>query len=262
MRVRFRLVVCLCALTAAGTPAFAAPQELVQNGGFTNGGVGWQAALSGNGGWFVDTVGTTLPRSGLLTAAAGGGAGMYAVSDMTNAGIHALIQTISVPLPVGQVLLRFDMFVNDWASTQVFDILQHARVDVVAMTAPLPFAGMDPDLYDTTAGVLASAYIGTDGGPLPNDFTHYEIDITDAVRAGGQFRLRFLTVARLNVLNQGVDNVSVLYVPEGGSGGLAAAGMCAMAPFIGRAVRRRARKCAASRLPGAGGWFRMVRVAA
>jgi hypothetical protein len=64
------------------------------------------------------------------------------------------------------------------------------------------------------AASVFNGYLGTDGGPLPNEFRHYEFDILPFVTQGQTYRIRFQTVVGISQLNQGVDNVSVVVVPE------------------------------------------------
>ena len=88
--------------------------------------------------------------------------------------------------------MSFDLFVNDWASLTGFDERQFARVDLTTNTA---------GAFDVGAGVLFNAYVGTDGGPLPNPFRHYEFDISPFVAASGNYRIRFLGH---NVISSGI----------------------------------------------------------
>ena len=159
--------------------------------------------------------------------------GTYVITDMSVIGTRALYQTFFVPEANRRVTLSFDLFVNDWASVTGFDERQFARVDLMTNTAPA---------FDLTpTGVLFNAYVGTDGGPLPNPFRHYEFDLSPFVAAGGNFRIRFFghnIISSGAPLNVGVDNVSVLLVPEPGTLGLCLGGVILA---VG-AARRRARR--------------------
>jgi hypothetical protein len=127
------------------------------------------------------------------------------------------------------VTLSFDLFVNDWASLTSFDERQYARVDLMTNTSnPIDHAG-----------VLFNAYVGTDGGPLPNPFRHYEFDISPFVANSGNYRIRFFghnVISSGIPLNVGVDNVSVLLVPEPGM-----AGLCLVGLILAATARRRAK---------------------
>ena len=68
--------------------------------------------------------------------------------------------------------------------------------------------------FDTGAGVLGNFFLGADGGVNPNDFTHYSLDITSLVAAGGTFQVRFAESDNQSFFDLGVDNVSVAAVPE------------------------------------------------
>jgi hypothetical protein len=226
----------LVAVLAHETPALAVPTELITNGDFTSSGVAWTDAFvpGASGSWQIRTVGSTLPRSGLPTSGAGGGMGSYAVFE--GGSTQALYQTFHVPPDIERAILSFDMFVNDWTSSPVFNPEHHSRVDIITAN----YATLD-----VGAAVLFNAYLGTDGGPLPNDFTHYEFDITPVVASGGDYRIRFYTRSTITSfqLHQGVDNVSVMYVPEPGAGWLALVSAAAGAAYV--VQRSRVRRCRA-----------------
>jgi len=213
---RQTIICLLSALLMLGSLATvnAAPTELITNGGFEAGVfTGWTVTdqAGGSGSWFVDTLGTTTPLSVFSTLAAGGAGTFYAVSDQGGPGTHSLIQPFTVPWPALSATLSFDMFVNDQSGVGPFinpaglDYTatpnQHARVDILTTAA---------GAFDTGAGVLANYYLGIDAGPNPHAFTHYVLDITGIVGAGGTFQLRFAEVDNQLFFNQGVDNVSIL----------------------------------------------------
>jgi hypothetical protein len=172
----------------------------------------WISAVQGvppifpaDGDWFLDTVGQPTPLSFWPTSSRGGGEGNYAVSDQFGSTEGVLLQEFTVPTSDASIILSYDMFVNDWSSQPVFNPAQHARVDLMDADAPL---------FDTIDGVVANFYLGTDGGPLPNQFTHYEFDIAPFVAAGEDYAIRFYELNSFGELNVGVDNVSIFVVPE------------------------------------------------
>jgi hypothetical protein len=160
-------------------------------------------------GSFIIANGTTTPVSSRPTAGPATGA-FYAVTDQEGPGATALSQFFTIPPGPSQVLLSFDMFVNDWSgagpivSPAGLDYTafpnQHARVDILSA---------DARPFDTTDGVLMNLYLGVDPGANPHAYTHYEFDITSLVASGGTFRLRFAQVDNLFFQNMGVDNVAI-----------------------------------------------------
>jgi hypothetical protein len=210
-----------CALTIVGLLASTASNaaELITNGDFETGDfTGWTVTdlSGGSGSWFVNS-GFNTPISGFSTSGAAGGA-YYAISDQTGPGTHALSQAFTVS--AGNIVtLSFDMFVNDqsgvgpiidssgldYTSGGSFASNQHARVDILA-------AGSGS--FDTGAGVLANFYLGVDSGSTDNPYTHYSFDISSLVGSGGSFIIRFAEVDNRSFLHQGIDNVSILAVPE------------------------------------------------
>jgi hypothetical protein len=229
-------------------------QELIVDGDFDENGRGWQLTVTNNpnnnqpgcgvppqnpndpgvpatGCWFLNGPGLRTPLTGLPTSV-DVEHGTYVITDMTVIGTRALYQSFFVPQPNRRVLLSFDLFVNDWASLTGFDDRQFARVDLTTITAG-PF--------DVGAGVLFNAYVGTDGGPLPNPFRHYEFDISPFVAATANYRIRFLghnVISSGIPLHVGVDNVSVLVVPEPGTAALCLGGvMCVSVIALRRRIR-------------------------
>ena len=215
--------------------ARAQAQELIVDGGFEFGGVNWAVsstfASANSGGWYLSAVGNPGPLSGLPTEAEGGGAGgLFVVSDQLATGTMALFQTFTVPTDfvMPELMLSFDMFVNDWSNQTTYNANQHARVDITAATGT-----------GHLAASVFNAYLGTDGGPLPNEFRHYEFDILPFVTPGQTYRVRFQTVVGISQLTQGVDNVSVLAVPEPSTWALSLVGM---ATVTAGAIRKRRRR--------------------
>ena len=194
--------------------------ELITNGSFNAGVTGWSVSnwADGSGNWYFDTVGTTTPLSNFQISGSNkpgaAAAGMYAVSDQLDPGVHAMEQSIVVPGPAQSVILSFDMFVNSYGGEHVNTASldyngepnQHARVDLLV-------AGAGP--FNTGPGVITNFCIGIDNSAInPNYFTHYTFDITSLVGGGGTFDLRFAEVDNQNYLHMGVDNVSVYFTPK------------------------------------------------
>lgn len=213
-----RAAVVLAMLGALGlvTARTTSAVELIVNGGFESGAfTGWTVndLAGGSGSFFIDDADGFTPFSGNATAGPAAGS-FYAVSDQSGPGTHALSQAFVVPGSAQSVTLSFDMFVNDWSGVgPIVDPVgldhtgppnQHARVDILS-------AGSPP--FDTGAGVLANFFLGVDLGFPPHAYTNYLFDITGLVGGGGTFVLRFAEVDNQFFLNQGVDNVSINFVP-------------------------------------------------
>jgi hypothetical protein len=195
-------------------------RELIADPGFEEGAELWDSvAERNNGEWYLMPVGAYTPISGHPTTTVGDAEGNYVVSDQFDRANLALFQPFTVPAGASPVVLSFDMFVNDWSDQASFDPAKHARVDLTTG---------DANPLEITDGVLFNAYLGADGGPLPNRFSHYEFDITPFVTSGGEYQIRFLTVnssSSSQHIHQGVDNVSVRIVPEPTSWVLLLAGL-------------------------------------
>jgi len=230
----WRLGIFLCGALAA-SPLQA--DQLIINGGFENGLIGWITSVSSGSapGNFLVTGLDITPLSGLPTVGPGSG-NSYAVSDSSGAGARALPQTIIVPADTGSAILSFDLFVNNWAGDTIINPNglsftngpnQHARVDLIRV-------GSDPFSVDTTA--LRNFYLGADEDFPPNDYTRYSFDITDLAQTIGSFQLRFAEVDTESFMHVGLDNVSVLstnLIPEPGTIILLGTGVLALrAKFI------------------------------
>ena len=204
----------------AMTAVPAAAVELLTNGDFSAGLGSWTVTdqAGGSGSWFSSTVGTATPLSGLATSAVGGGVGLYAVSDQTGPGAHALTQSFTVTAG-SQVMVTFDLFANDSDSGPIVNPAgldytatpnQHARVDILTAAA---------GALSTAAADVVTSLLPPFVDPQasnPNPFTAYAFDITPFVGAGGTFQIRFAEVDNQLFFNMGVDNVSIMEtsVPE------------------------------------------------
>jgi hypothetical protein len=211
--------------------------ELIANGGFETGDLsGWNVAVeSGSfpGSSFFALTGNLEPRS--LEATFGAASGLfYASSDQLGPASLALLQSFTVQ-PRSAVILSFDMFVNDYQlepplcpATLDFQaaLIQCGRVDILA-------GGADP--FNTSSGVLRNLFLGADPGISPHPYTHYTVDLTSLVGAGGSFQIRFAEAANLDFFNLGIDNVSISAnpIPEPVSGSLIVCG-AAVLVILGR----------------------------
>jgi hypothetical protein len=221
---RFAIRLMLAGSIVLAAASSAAAQQLLTNGDFETGTLaGWTVTASAITGStanvFISTPGTNTPTSALATAANGLGGTAYAVTDMGGPSVTTLTQTFTVPPGGGVTTLHFQMFVNNWTGgPAIIDPSglsfgdgstpqnQHARVDLLtAAASPL----------DTGAGVIRNFYLGSDAGTNPNPYGTYDFDITSNVGGGGggTFQIRFAQVNNQLFLNQGVDNVSILFAP-------------------------------------------------
>jgi hypothetical protein len=212
--------------------ASARGSELITNGGFETGSLsGWTltsqtGSFSGSG--FFVTGGATAPVSGAPTAGPASGT-KYAVSDQAGPATEILSQAFTVPGPASSVIVSFSLFVNTYGGTEINPIgldysdgaNQYARVDLLQAGSSLFTAG---------PGVLQNFYSGADAvSSIPNPYTNYSFNVTSLAGGGGTFILRFAEVDNVDVLNMGVDNVSVSFtaasVPEPSSLVLAASSL-------------------------------------
>lgn len=243
---------------AAVTSAQASVLELIDNGGFETGDLtDWTVTdQSGSDGTFgVIPNGDVVPDSeGHPTLTNPDGQDYVAVSYQNGPSANALSQLFTVPDMATQVSLFFDLFANNWYTTEdgVTTIVdpaglhlpedteefipnQHARVDILKADA-------DP-LSTTPADILGNFYLGADPSDPNEDlnpFLEYSFDVTGLLTAGETYMLRFGQVDNEYFFNLGVDNVSVLAtvpsksVPEPATLGLMAIGLAGLG-----AMRRR-----------------------
>ena len=198
----------------------ASASQLLTNGDFETGTFASWTVLNSSfgdpaGSWFIDTPGTTRPVSGIPTLATGGipHGNFYAVSDQISFGSHVLLQTFNVPVGDTSVILTWDMFVNNYADSEVccLPVLaagdQIAKVDILTATA---------SAFNDSGGVLQNCFVGAPPGFNPHPFASFACDITNAVSGGGTFQLRFGEADFAGNLNMGIDNVALnaVAVPE------------------------------------------------
>jgi hypothetical protein len=213
---RSYIALAAAAALGAGVVGSAHADELLLNGGFEAGLAGWTNTDStGAGSWFSSVLGAPTPLGGIGTNATGGGGLLYAVTDQTGPGAHALSQSFTVTAG-STVILSFVMFANDYsgvgpAGTSLDETdfpNQHVQVDILTDAAdPLSTAGVDV-LFSVLAPFVDPS------ASNPNPFTAYSgIDITSIVGGGGTFQIRFAEVDNQGFLNAGVDDVSITATP-------------------------------------------------
>lgn len=203
------------AAVLASSAVHAQAMELITNGGFETGDfTAWGVTVlpPSNGNLTVES-GTAGPLSTLSNAGPSAGS-FFALSDQTGPGTYALTQGFSVVMGITSVILKFDLFANNYAGGSIVDPIgldhtgpanQHVRVDLLTGAAgPL----------DTGGGVIANFYLGSDAGTNPNPWTSYTIDLTGLALVGGTYQIRFGEVDNQGFFNMGVDNVSITAVPE------------------------------------------------
>ena len=221
--------------------------ELIQNGGFETAGtdaydlVGWQVAEAGVVGSVLSQQGTTSEVTANTTVGAYQGT-HYGLLDNYGLASNVLYQNFTTAA-LSQATLTFQMFVNNQAISSAVDAggldytvdatdhpNQHVRVDILK-------AGSDP--FSTSQGdVLQSLYVdGANGMLATNNYLSYQFDLTPLLSGGGQFMLRFATVANQGSLQLGVDNISLQTasaVPEADTYGLLLVGLGLIATVIRR----------------------------
>ena len=195
--------------------------QVITNGGFeTNGLSSWTVtneAGSYAGDSFYALSSKTTPQSGSTTVGAESGM-FYAVSDGNDSGASALTQSFVVPGNAASVILSFGLFVNsadgNGTSIDPGDDLNFSGAANQYGLVSLLSAGANTFATTSATGDLKNFYQGTDSGAVPNNYTNYSFDITSLVSGGGTFTIRFAEVNNVDVLNLGVDNVSVVVTPK------------------------------------------------
>jgi len=238
------------ALTAATTAPRANAAELLTNGSFETGLVGWTVAnqANGSGSWYVQT-GTTSPQSGFPVPAPPDGS-FAAMADQNGPGSHVLYQDFLVPTSISSATLNFDRFINNQAGTfstpNTLDYNvspnQQARVDILSLLAAGPFSVAAGD-------VLLNVFQTQVGDPAVSGYTTQATDLTAFLQAhtGETLRLRFAQVDNQSNFQFGVDKVSLDVVPAAPGGdvvpepGTLALALTGLLPLAGAVVRKRRR---------------------
>jgi hypothetical protein len=244
----------LALISTLGPPASRparADFQLITNGGFEVGFTGWNRQDQvGSEGTFALQSGTTSPVNGTTVPAPPGGSSA-AMTDAQGPGSHVLYQNFVVPTGQTGGTLSFQLFVGNRASafftpnpnTLDFStpaLNQQARVDIIR-------AGSDPFTV-APADVLLNAFQTKPGDPLVSGYTTVTVNVSSLIQSqGGQtLSLRFAETDNVFAFQLGVDNVSLLAVPEPSSLVLyvAGAGLSAGCTLVRRRARARGRTVA------------------
>ena len=181
--------------------------ELVTNGGFETGGLGWSTVIAGSGQWFVLS-GTVAPISGSTIPGPPEGT-FQAVVDQSGPGTNILYQDVTIPAGSTATLNFILWYANQagaFANPPSLDFAvtpnQQFRVDIMDPSAA-------PD--DMGAGILLSVFATVPGDPLSIPYTPISANL-DAF-AGQTVRLRFAEVDNQFFFTVGVDAVSIQAEP-------------------------------------------------
>jgi hypothetical protein len=216
-------------------------QQLITNGGFESGFAGWtRTDQTGSEGTWTQQSGTTSPVNGFSVPAPPGGTNA-AMTDAQGPGTHVLYQNFVVPLTLSGATLQFDLYINNHASafsspsTLDFStptLNQQIRFDIMT-TASDPFSVGASD-------VLLNVFQTQPGNALISGYNTIIADLTSllSTHLGETLRLRFAEADNVNFLNAGLDNVSLLAVPEPSSLSMALGGLSLFGALL---VRRRRR---------------------
>ena len=217
-------------------------QSLITNGGFNSGFNGWTRIdqTGGNGSWHEQS-GAGSPVNGFPVPPSPGGTAA-AMTDSEGPGSHVLYQDFVVPLTLSVAQLRFDLYINNHAnaffSPATLDFAtptlnQQFRVDILTSAS---------NAFSVTVGdVLQNVYQTQPGNPLVSGYVTITADLTTLLAAhpGETLRLRFAQADNVQIMNVGVDNVS-LVVPEPASISMLVGGLGLLAALC---VRRRRTRC-------------------
>lgn len=204
----------LRAITALSALALLAPTAMpgaITNGGFETGDLtGWttfEANTVGDGVFRAAAGGSVLPLSGATAPPASEG-DTLAISDMASAGLRVLYQDITIP---AGATLSFDLWWNNAAGFWVNPgnmfpepfANQHARIDLIALDAPL---------NTTDPADIARSLVLLDEGPAESDgWQSLSFDLSEL--AGQTLRLRIAEVDNQAPLYIGVDNFVLVPSP-------------------------------------------------
>jgi MYXO-CTERM domain-containing protein len=238
-KITFTLATIMSLAGLSQIPAQAA--ELLVNGGFETAFSGWvRVDQVGSEGTFLIQNGTLSPVNGLTVVAPPAGSSA-AMTDSQGPGSHVLYQDFLVPALVPTATVSFSLFLNNLApsffapATLDFStptLNQQFRADIITTTAD-PFSVLAAD-------ILQNLYQTASADPLTSGYTAVTRDITALLtaNAGQTLRLRFASVDNVNVMNTGLDQVSVSTnpIPEPGTWLLAATALAGLAGIRRRRV--------------------------
>lgn len=207
---------------ALAVTAPAAAAATVANGDFESGSLeGWQLEESGGGAWSAFG-GTVAPASGETVPAPFEGS-YAALADDTGPASLILYQDVYLePGETHELSLELNYKSNvpivvpspDTLSLETTEIEgepvqrnQQVRVDV--MTGDSAVASLEPE------DVLETLFATAEGDPQEAGWTHLEADLSEF--AGQTVRIRIAVVAAVEVLDVGVDAVSIVSSPEEGN---------------------------------------------
>lgn len=207
-----RTLMLIATFACALTPATAV--EIINNGGFNSGFVGWTVAnQAGSDGTFSLQTGTLSPVNGNPVPLPPGPT-IAAMTDAQGPGTHVLYQDFVVAAAVPSALLSFDTFIGNRANAffvpnpasldfaaPAFN--QQARVDILLGSAT-PFSVAASD-------ILSNVFQTSVGDALVSGYTSHSVDITSLLNAhlNTPLRLRFAETDNVSIFQFGVDNVSI-----------------------------------------------------
>ena len=198
----------LAGLLAVAMPVTSLAQ--ISNPGFETG---------DTSGWTVQTNGAAFPievESGQITTSAGTinpslSDNFYAYTSQSGPGSSFLAQDFTVQSGTNRIF--FDIAINNSTSDYFvpdpvsFDFTgpanQQARFDILTPGAPL--TTVDP------SEIIVTGFQTEPGNPLVQDWTRYDIDVTNELQpyVGQTVTLRFVQVDNQGFFNLAIDNLSV-----------------------------------------------------
>lgn len=179
------------------TVVSARADQLIVNGGFEAGLTGWLTSSTGDGGFFATSLTVTpLTYNNTIGAASGNS---YAVSDdYSSSQTQFLQQFFTTPTSLQTATFSFAIFINDIYGGDY------------GSSGP----GAQITLLNSLGGSLATLYGPADvyEYPIgrPNGWMYYTLDISRLLTANTTYGLQFSSTDTTNLINVGVDNVSLV----------------------------------------------------
>jgi glucose/arabinose dehydrogenase len=217
------------------TPAQAA--SLITNGGFESGFSSWtRVDQLGSEGTFNLQSGTLSPVNGDPTPAPTEGVNA-AMTDAFGSGSHVLYQDFEVGILGAK--LSFDLFIGNRApqfatpnpASLVFDLTSQTGANTLNQQARVDIVSIGADPFSVAAGdVLQNLYQTKVGDSLVSGYNSFEFDLSSlfAGKSGQTLRLRFAETDNILGFQLGVDNVSLVEIPEPSSLPLFGIGLLAL----------------------------------